>query len=361
MIAGGQSCRCRETRADDPTTDALPTARVGCLEAHRSGDEAGLDQPPRHRVGGRRRAVDLLDQHAARAHRRRSARGRSARGRWPGRLAIAAAPLGQPCQQLPVAARRVRDERAVDENHGCADRSREPARHVRSGRRRLERRCRTGWPDRWPTARRSRVRSSGSAQASAADRGRRAARTVSRRDRRRSSRGGSGRVPPSPSAPGRPRRSRRQVLAAAASRVRMPCRFSSCWAMAVAHRRRAALRSDACTRLQRPSAVGGTSRRERNAGAAAGRFTRRRRRPCRVNARRAWNVSFVIDAAPDEVPQRVDGFGGIAAAGRFVKLPEERRAVRLEVVDDGISPTCRAACPRPASAGRRPAAAGCSM
>ena len=49
-----------------------------------------------------------------------------------------------------------------------------------------------------------------------------------------------------------------------------------------------------CTRLHRPSAVGGTNRRERKTGAAAGRLMRRRGVRADVNARSAWNVSLVI-------------------------------------------------------------------
>src|SRR5215203_5278992 len=94
---------------------------------------------------------------------------------------------------------------------------------------------------------------------------------------------------------------------ATASRVRTPCRASSCWVSAAAHfvgsgadldfgDRLDALVVDSRalgTSAHRPSADGGASRRERNADTSSRLiFIRRRGARARVNARSAWNVSL---------------------------------------------------------------------
>ena len=76
---------------------------------------------------GRRDAVDLFDQHPA---RRIAAGARAidedvpdgARDLRSIRLRVR-----QPCDELPIATREVRRQRAVDEDHGGANRSRRPA------------------------------------------------------------------------------------------------------------------------------------------------------------------------------------------------------------------------------------------
>ena len=326
----------------------------------------------------RRRAVDLLDQHAA---RRVAAGARAldqhARDRAPDPRSIRFR-VGEKGDELPIAARQIGGERAVDEDHRRADRSRRPSPGVTSeepaetaefaenlGSAVSARSAvpsvsatsaprRTGSPDRWPPARRSRVRPARRA-ASAAGRARRASRTASRRGRRRSSRAGCGRVPPCPSAPDtRCPKPPATPSAATASRVTTPCRASSCWVTAAAHFvvvacsrepfRRAPSLADGLARLrpwhQRPPSLG---RRRREPP----RSKRRDRRlpafhppPRRARAReRAQRVKRVVgdQSLPDQVPQRVDGFGGIAAADRLVERTEERRAAIARAVEDRVS------------------------
>ena len=154
-------------------------------------------------------------------------------------------------------------------------------------------------------------------------------------------------LPPSPSAP-----DRRAEAAGHAIRPRPPSRVSDAVAREqllrdarrpTAWRRGCGLRAAACgragrsrrrTSVHRPSADGGARRRDRNAG-ASGAPARRRARRARARER-AQRVERVVgdEPLPDEIPERVDGFGRDSRRRPRRGAAEERRAVRAQVVED---------------------------
>ena len=337
--------------------------------------------PPGRRssaVARRRRAVDFLDQHPA----RRLASGaraidQHARDRAAARDRSGSA-SGRNVSELPIAARQIRGQRAVDEDHRRADAARRPAAGRRSATVRAAAGCsqnespslvralrlacdrsprratsasrRTGSRDRSPRARRPRPRRAHRA-AIAAGRARRAARTASRRARRRSSRAGRGRFL---------HRLQHRIDAAEAAGDRFGGdRFARDDAVA----REQLLRDGGGPRRGRASAAlaasaaVGCSRRDRSRHQRPSAFGRRRRQaprserrdagatprvaaPRRARAReRAQRVKRVVgdQPLPDQVPQRVDRFAGIAAADRLVQRPEERRAVRRGGIRGSLS------------------------
>ena len=301
-----------------------------------------FDQDRREGMERRGRAVDFLEQHSAEMTCARWP------AHWPGAVTHAHARARPRAARRATGDRRARGSRRARRQRGSPWRRRcasarvppSPTPRMPAAARRTSPRCRTGWPDRSRRAPRQ-VRAPSlrtmDPGASAADRALRAARTAWRRAPRRSTRAAAVRCLPSPSAPGRsiriprarfrvrrPRGSAHRGAPAAAAPGRQPA----------ASRRRARVCWRARqTRLHRPSADGGTRRRDRKDGASARRRSPPRGRRARVRPQRVERV--VGDAAgPDEIPQRIDRFGRVAAAGRVVERTEERRAAGGEVVDD---------------------------